>query len=416
MSVPTGSVGARPVVHKYGGSSLATLARIRRVAGLVAAARSACPGVVVVVSAMGETTDRLLAQAHHLHPRPPARELDALLATGETVTAPLLAMALDALGVPAVSLSGLQAGIRTAPHHRRARIVDVVPRRILDELGSGRVVVVAGFQGVIADTLETTTLGRGGSDTTAVALAAALRADICEIFTDVRGVFTADPRVVASARRLDRIGYQEMLELAAVGAAVLHPRAVEIGAAHSVPIRVRSTFHPRDAGTLICREPPVEPRQKVRGIAFQEDVVKVTVVRVPDRPGIAAAIFTPLAEAGISVDAIVQNVSHEGLTDLSFTVAGADLATVTDLLPAIVAGVGAASVSIDPAIAKVSVVGTGVLGSPGVAARMFRALADAGINIEMIAASEIRITATVPAAQLTQAVRALHRAYELERL
>ncbi len=409
-----GRSGGRPLVQKYGGTSVATLARIRRVAQLVAGARRSAPGVVVVVSAMGETTDRLQAQAHRLHSRPPAREMDALLATGETVCAPLLAIALDARGVAAVSLSGLQAGIRTAPHHRRARIVDVVPQRILDELALGRVVVVAGFQGVVADTLETTTLGRGGSDTTAVALAAALRARACEIFTDVRGVYTADPRLVPDARRLDGIGYEEMLELAAVGAAVLHPRAVEIGAAHDVPIRVRSTFHPRDAGTLISREPPVEPRQKVRGIAHQEDVAKVTVVRVPDRPGVAAAIFTPLAEAGISVDAIVQNVGHDGLTDVSFTVAAADLDQVRELLPGIVSGVGADGASIDAAIAKVSVVGTGVLGSPGVAARMFRALAEAGINIEMIAASEIRITATVPAAQLADAVRALHRAYELE--
>jgi len=415
VSRPAAAAG-RPVVQKYGGSSVATLARIRRVAGLVAAARRRAAGVVVVVSAMGETTDRLQAQAHRLHRRPPAREMDALLATGETVSAPLLAMALDAAGVPAVSLSGLQAGIRTAPHHRRARIVDVVPQRIVDELAAGRVVVVAGFQGVIADTLETTTLGRGGSDTTAVALAAALRAVTCEIFTDVRGVFTADPRVVPEASRLAGISYDEMLELAAVGAAVLHPRAVEIAAAHGVPIRVRSTFHPRDAGTLICREPAVEPRQKVRGIAHQEDCAKVTVVRVPDRPGIAAAIFTPLAAAGISVDAIVQNVGHEGLTDVSFTVAGADLDHVRDLLPAIVSGVGAVEATIDPEIAKVSVVGTGVLGSPGVAARMFRALADADINIGMIVASEIRITATVPLAQAEAAVRALHRAYELERL
>ncbi len=414
MTQPQG--GERPVVQKYGGTSVATLARIRRVAASVAEARRAAGGVVVVVSAMGATTDRLLGQARRLHPRPPARELDALLATGETVTAPLLAMALDALGTPAVSLSGLQAGIRTAPHHRRARIVDVVPQRITDELERGRVVVVAGFQGVIADTLETTTLGRGGSDTTAVALAAALGAGVCDIFTDVRGVYSADPRVVADARRLPEIGYDEMLELAAVGAAVLHPRAVEIAAAHAVPIRVRSTFHPRDQGTLVVREPTVEPRQKVRGIAHQEDCAKVTVVGVPDRPGIAAAIFSPLAAAGISVDAIVQNVGHAGLTDVSFTVAAADLDQIHDLLPQLVAAVGAAEATVDAAIAKVSVVGTGVLGSPGVAARMFRALADQRINIGMIVASEIRITATVPRDRAQDAVRALHRAYELERL
>ena len=404
------------VVQKYGGSSLATTARIRRAARRIGAGRAAGQRLVVVVSAMGETTDRLLRLATRLHRQPPARELDALLATGEAVSAPLLALALEAEGVPAVSLTGLQAGIRTGPHHRRARIVDVVPRRIVDELEGGRVVVVAGFQGVVADTLDTTTLGRGGSDTTAVALAAALHADRCEIYTDVRGVYTADPRVEPRARPIREIGYEEMLELAAVGAAVLHPRAVEIGAAHNVPIWVKSSFHTRDRGTLICREPKMETRQKVRGIAHQAAVAKVTVVRVPDRPGIAAAIFSPLGEAGVNVDTIVQNVSHEGLTDVSFTVALGDVDAVEALLPDVVARVGAAGFVTDRAIAKVSIVGTGVLGTPGVAARMFQALADAGINIEMIATSEIRITATIPGDAVEAAVRALHQAYQLERL
>ncbi len=404
------------LVQKYGGTSLATAARIRRAARRVAGARATGQRLVVVVSAMGETTDRLLRLATQIHRQPPARELDALLATGEAVTAPLLALALETEGVPAVSLTGLQAGIRTGPHHRRARIVDVAPRRIVAELEAGRVVVVAGFQGVVADTLDTTTLGRGGSDTTAVALAAALQAVRCEIYTDVRGVYTADPRVEPRARLLREIGYEEMLELAAVGAAVMHPRAVEIGAAHNVPIWVRSSFHPRDRGTLICREPKLETRQKVRGIAHQAAVAKVTVVRVPDRPGIAAAIFTPLAEAGVNVDTIVQNVSHEGLTDVSFTVSLSDIDAVEALLPAVVARVGAVGFVADRNIAKVSIVGTGVLGTPGVAARMFQALADAGINIEMIATSEIRITATIPAGAVETAVRALHQAYRLERL
>ena len=283
------------VVQKYGGTSVASPARIRAVAERVQRSRSRGEGVVVVVSAMGKTTDQLVALAHELNEEPPSREMDQLLATGETVTAPLLAMTLIGMGVDAISLTGPQAGIRLSAAHRKARIVDIVPERIVDELGRGRVVVVAGFQGV-NEALDIATLGRGGSDTTAVALAAALRADHCEIYTDVRGVYTADPRLVPEARPIPEISYEEMLEFAAVGAKVMHPRAVEIGEAYDTPIWVRSSFD-ESPGTVICRHPRLEDRQKVRGIAHETDVAKVTLLRVPDRPGVAAAIFGPLADS-----------------------------------------------------------------------------------------------------------------------
>ncbi|MHB8719376.1 MAG: aspartate kinase [Candidatus Dormibacteria bacterium] len=402
------------VVQKYGGSSLAGIERLRAVARRVARTRQAAERVVVVVSAMGDATDDLIRLAHDVDTNPPHREMDMLLSTGETMTAPLLAMALHALGVDAISLSGMQAGIRTSAAHRRARIVDIVPQRIVEALDEGRVVVVAGFQGA-TETLDVTTLGRGGSDTTAVALAVALRADECEINTDVSGIFTADPRVVPHATPLEAISYGEMLELASSGATVMHPRAVEIGQAYSMPIRVRSTFDELP-GTLILGKEQMENRPRIHGIAHDTDVAQVTMLGVPDRPGIAAAVFVPLGDAGVNVDMIVQNVSHSGTTDVSFTLAGSQLESARDVLDYVAGTIGAGGWDADPSVAKVTIVGSGILGTPGISGRIFAALADAGINIRMISTSEIRITCVIDADRVEEGVRAVHRAFELERL
>jgi aspartate kinase len=403
----------RVLVQKFGGTSVASAARVRRVARRVAAEHGEGNKVVVVVSAMGDTTDRLVTLAQRVARNPEGREMDALLSAGEAITAPLVAMALQEEGVPAISLSGTQAGIRTSPSHTRARILDVIPTRVIAALDEGKVVVVAGFQGA-NEALDVTTLGRGGSDTTAVALAAALEAEECEIYTDVDGIYSADPRVVPEARLLRSISYEEMLEFAALGARVLHPRAVEIGELYDIPIRVRSYFKP-GPGTVIGHEPQVvEDRNRVRGVAFSEDVAKVTVVGVPDHPGIAATLFTPLAEVGISVDDIIQNVSREGVTDLSFTVQRGDVTEAERLVRRVGKDIGAEGVMTDPGMAKVSIVGTGMLGQPGIAARMFKALADSRVNIEMISTSEIRITCIVARENARDAVRALHRAFELE--
>src|SRR6266511_134318 len=390
------------VVQKFGGSSLADADRIRRVARRIARERLQGAELVAVVSAMGDTTDELLA-------------------TGEHQSATLVSMALHAIGVPAISLTGAQAGITTDGRHGRARIAGVEPRRIRAELDAGKVVIVAGFQGASQapgqdgeTTTETTTLGRGGSDTTAVALAAQLHAARCQIFTDVRGIFTADPRLVPGARQLDMIGYEEMLELAHQGAQVMQTRAVELGWVNDVVIEVLSSFE--DApGTLIAEDPLVEQRNKVRGLAHDRNVAKVTLVEVPDRPGVARSVFEPLAEAGIIVDTIVQNVGHGGATDLSFTLARADLAKAKRILEPIARELGFRELTTDSAIAKVSIVGAGIQNAPGYASRMFGALADAGINIEMISTSEIRITCLIAEDQLEAAVRALHAAFELER-
>jgi len=400
------------IVQKYGGTSVGSAARIRRVCRRIAASVKRGDKVVVVVSAMGHTTDRLIALAQSVNAEPPARELDMLVANGETITAPLVAMCLQGMGVPALSLSGLQAGVRTSAHHSKARIRDIKPDRILEALRAGQVPVVAGFQGVTED-LEVTTLGRGGSDTTAVALAAALKADACEIFTDVDGIYTADPRVVPKARKLTHIRYDEMLELAAVGARVMHPRAVEIGEVYGVPIHVRSSFHD-GVGTMIVAQVPMEERQRVRGIAQETNVAKITVLGVQDKPGVAAAIFEPLGKAGISVDVIVQNVGRSGHTDLTFSVAQTDLKAAEKLVKIAAKTVGG-RVSSAGGIAKLSIVGTGMLGMPGIAGRMFRALADARINIKMISTSEIRITCLMSKDQVEKGVRVLHKTFDLDR-
>jgi len=350
------------IVQKYGGTSVGTASRIRRVGRRIAETVRSGEQVVAVVSAMGHTTDRLIGLAHQVTVDVPARELDMLVANGETITAPLVAMCLQGLGVPAVSLSGPQAGIRTSRHHSRARITDIRPTRIQQALEDGEVPVVAGFQGATED-LEITTLGRGGSDTTAVALAAALGARSCEILTDVDGILTADPRVVPDACLIRHIAYEEILELAAVGAKVMHPRAVEIGEMYGVPIHVRSSFH-RRPGTMVVAQVPMEDRNRVRGVAHETKVAKVTVLSVPDRPGVAAALFEPLSEAGISVDVIVQNVSTHGKTDLTFTVSEGDLKRSLRLVEPVCREIGAEGISQAGGLAKLSIVGTGMLGTP----------------------------------------------------
>ena len=405
------------VVQKFGGSSVAGADRIKRVARRIARERAAGSDLVVVVSAMGDTTDELLALAAAITDEPDSRELDMLLATGEHQSATLVSMALHALGVPAISLTGAQAGIQTDGHYGQARIANVDPVRVRSEIEAGKVVIVAGFQGLSstdAEKAETTTLGRGGSDTTAVALAARLGAQRCQIFTDVRGIYTADPRVVSDARQLPVIGYEEMLELAHQGAQVMQVRAVELGWVNDVVIEVLSSFE--DApGTLIEEDPLVEQRNKVRGLAHDRNVAKLTLVAVPDRPGVAYAIVAPLAEAGINVDMIVQNVGHGGTTDQSFTVTRSDLARAKRLLEPIARELGFQELTTDAAVAKVSIVGAGIHNAPGYAAKMFGALAEAGVNIEMISTSEVRITCIIAEEDVETAVRALHAAFELER-
>ena len=402
------------IVQKYGGSSVATAEKIQHVARRIAARRRAGDDVIAVVSAMGDTTDDLIDLAAKINAKPNQREMDVLLSTGEIVSSTLLSMALDAEGLDAISLTGAQAGIRTDEVYGRARIAEIQTERMERELGAGRVVIVAGFQG-ISENFDTTTLGRGGSDTTAVALAAALHADACEIYTDVPGIFTADPRVCPQARPLRDIGYEEMLELATTGARIMHARAVEVGAIYGVDILVASTFDATAPGTLIHRETTMEQGNKVRGIAHQDHIAKVTVRGVPDQPGIAARIFEPLATAGVSVDTIVQNASVENMTDLTFTVAPGDLDRALEVITALLPTIGGGGIVSAPDLGTVSVVGTGMASAPGYAARMFKTLFDNQINIEMISTSDIRITCVVESARVGDAVRALHAAFELDR-
>ena len=400
------------IVQKYGGSSLADADKIRNVARRVAAAKNGGVELVVVVSAMGNRTNELLSLAYQVSDHPDERELDLLLSTGELESAFLLALALRSLGYSAVHLSGLEAGIKTDANYGRARILSIDASRIIEELKEGKIVVVAGFQGTTGD-MDITTLGRGGSDTTAVALAASLGAEICQIYTDVEGVYTADPRLVPEARQLSEIGYEEMLELASYGAKVVHPRAVELGELFSIPILVASSFT-QNPGTLIHGGVSMEVRNRVRSIAHDLDVAKITVVGVPDRPGIAAAIFEPLAKAGISIDTIVQNASIENITDLTFTVARSQLTRAMEVVEPIAKSIGARECISDSRLGKVSIIGTGMQNTPGYAARMFGALSEKGINIQLITTSEIRITCIISDAQIKDAVRALHRAFELE--
>ncbi|MEE8465173.1 MAG: aspartate kinase [Dehalococcoidia bacterium] len=405
------------VVHKYGGSSVADAQKIQSVARRIAEVRKGGTGVVAVVSAMGDSTDELIELAHSVSKQPHPRELDLLLSTGELVSCTLLTMALRDLGHEAVSLTGSQAGIYTDTSHGRARIHRVDTARMLKELDEGRIVVVAGFQG-ITENEDITTLGRGGSDTTAVALAAALDADRCEIYTDVDGIYTADPKVVPEARKLDEIGYDEMLELANYGAK-MHPRSIELGSVYRVAIYVASSFN-QTPGTLIhgnadrADKKKMEDRIKVTGIALTTNVAKITVRSVPDRPGVAAALFEPLAQSGISVDTIVQNTSEDRTTDISFTVSGVDLAAALAKVEELTKEIGAASLVSEANLAAVSVIGSGMQNTPGYASRMFRVLADGNVNIDMITTSEIRISCIIKEEQAQEAVRLLHRGFKLD--
>jgi len=400
------------VVQKYGGSSMANADKIRNVARRIAEAHKKGNKVVAVVSALGDTTDDLIGLAKQINANPEPREMDLLLSTGEIVSSTLMAMALHAMGFKAVALSGPQAGISTDSSFSRARILGIEPKRIIKEIDKGNIVIVAGFQGMTAE-MDVTTLGRGGSDTTAVALAASLKARICEIYTDVEGVYTADPRIVEEARKLEDIGYEEMLEMATSGAKVVHHRAVELGEVYNMPILVASSFVDTP-GTIIHGGKNMEARNKVRGIAHDLDVAKITVTGVPDRPGIAAAIFQPLAKAGISVDTIVQNASANNITDLTFTVSRNDLSKAISIVKPVAKEIGAKECLSDSKLGKVSIIGTGMQNTPGYAAKMFQTLFEQGINIQLITTSEIRITCIISEDKIKEAVKALHKAFALE--
>jgi aspartate kinase len=400
------------VVQKYGGTSVGDVDRMKRVADRIARTHRDGNQVVVVVSAMGKTTDDLVSMAQRISERPPERELDILLTSGERISMSLLAMALQDRGVPAKSFTGSQAGIITDAVHGKARILDITPGRVQDALDGGNVVIVAGFQGVSQDTKDITTLGRGGSDTTAVALAAALGADVCEIYTDVDGVFTADPRIVPSARKLEHVSYEEMLELAAQGAKVLMVRSVEFGRNHGVRIHVRSSFS-YTTGTWVGPEEDKVEDAIISGVAHDTSEAKLTVQAVPDRPGVAARLFSTLAEESINIDMIVQNVSADGRTDISFTLPRGETDKARAVLEPLADEVGAAGVLVDTDIAKVSLVGAGMKTHPGVAAKMFGALSAAGVNIEMISTSTIRVSVVVSKNDVETAVQAVHAVFGL---
>ena len=402
------------IVQKYGGSSLSDISKLENVANQIVHSKDEGLNVVVIVSAMGDSTDRLVQLAKSITNDPDPRELDALLATGEIVSCTLLAIILKSLGYDAISLIGYQVGIHTDEAYGNARINLVDQERVRTELSSGRIVVIAGFQG-ITDGLDITTLGRGGSDTTAVALAAVLEADRCEVYTDVDGIYTADPRVVPNARKILEVGYEDMLELASMGAK-MHPRSIELAAVYHVPIYVASSFN-NIIGTLIhdqIKGNSMENRYKVTGVAYQLGISKVTVRSLPDQPGIAANLFEPLAAVGISVDTIVQNASQDKTTDISFTVATSDLAKTLDEVIPVAQNIGASGVVNDDGLSCVSIVGSGMQNSPGYASHMFRILADGDVNIDMITTSEIRISCIIREEQVLEAVRLLHRGFSLD--
>lgn len=399
------------IVQKYGGSSVADVECIRRVAKRILKTRDAGNQVVVVVSAMGDTTDELIELAKQVNPEPDEREMDALMATGEQISSAVLTMALHALGAQAVSMTGPQAGIYTDAVHTKAKIRALKPKRLLAQLRKGRIVVVAGFQGLNPNE-DVATLGRGGSDTTAVALAAAIKADRCQILKDVEGVYTANPRIVPDARKLDEIAYDEMLELASMGAEVLQSRAVEFAKNHGVTLEVMSSFVEKP-GTLVREEVKNMEDIVVRGVASDKNQSKVTVKGLQDKPGVAALMFTELARKNINVDMIVQNVSEKGETDITFTVPRGDLTKTQRAVEALQTDLGAKAIVVDEDIAKVSIVGVGMRSHSGVAARMFEALARQKINIEMIATSEIKISVVIRKGEADKAVQVLHKAFEL---
>ena len=399
-------------MQKYGGTSVGSVGRVRAVADRVVRAKEQGFDVCVVVSAMGHSTDELLAMAHEVTTTPEPRELDMLLTAGERIAMSLLAIAINARGCPAASYTGSQAGIITDTDHGKARIVEIRPKRILESLEAGNVVIIAGFQG-LSSSYEITTLGRGGSDTTGVAMAAALGAEFCEICTDVTGVFTADPRLEPGARKIETIGYDDMLELAAAGSKVLQLRSVEYARRHGVRLHVRSSFSD-EPGTWVQEMEDNDMEQAmISGVAIETDEAKVTLDDVPDRPGVAATVFRAVADDGINVDMIVQNVSHDGKTDLSFTVPTADLPRLKAVVERLVEEIGALRFESDDGIAKISLVGAGMKSHPGVAADMFDALADEGINIEMISTSSIRISCVIRESDSERAVRAVHARFAL---
>jgi aspartate kinase len=400
------------IVQKYGGSSVADAEKIMNVARRVAASASG-NRLVVVVSAMGKTTDGLLGLAQEITSAPDPREMDMLLATGEQVTIALLAMALQSLGLTARSFTGPQVGMRTDRAHTKARITQITAERVRQALDAGEIAVVAGFQG-LSDADEITTLGRGGSDLTGVALAAALKADVCEIYTDVDGVYTADPNIVPDARKLRRVAYDEMLEMASLGAKVLQSRSVEFAKKYGVTVHVRSTFKP-DAGTLVTKEEQGMEEVVVTGVTHDRNQAKISILRVPDRPGIAAQVFGAIAGKNIVVDMIVQNISQDGYTDMSFTLPRGDHARAVTILEEVARNIGAKGVLHDPRVAKVSIVGVGMRSHSGVASKMFATLAKEGINIQMISTSEIAVSCVIEDKYTELAVRALHDAFELGR-
>lgn len=399
------------IVQKYGGTSVGDVDRIKNVARRVTEARAAGHDVVVVVSAMAGETDRLISLAHKIAERPDERELDVILATGEQVSIGLLSLAIQGLGFRARSFTGSQVRIQTDDAHTRARILSIDAERVRQALADGAIAIVAGFQGVSAED-EITTLGRGGSDLTAVAMAAAVSADVCEIYTDVDGVYTTDPNIVPEARKLDRVSYDEMLEMASLGAKVLQTRSVEYAKNYGVPVHVRSSFN-YNPGTMVVKEDAAMEKVVVSGIAYNKQEAKITVTRVSDRPGIAATLFGRVAEANIVVDMIVQNISQDGFTDISFTVPKADYAKTMEIVRAVAKEIGAAKVIGDDKIAKVSIVGVGMRTHSGVAARMFEALGKEKINIMMISTSEIKVSCVIEAKYAELAVRVLHEAFGL---
>lgn len=406
------------VVQKFGGSSVADAESIKRVAARIAASKRSGQQVVVVVSAMGDTTDELIELANQVSPMPNGRELDMLLTAGERISMALLAMAISNLGLEARSFTGSQAGIITTSTHGRARVIDVTPGRIQEALAEGAIAIVAGFQGVAQDTKDITTLGRGGSDTTAVALAAALDADVCEIYTDVDGVFSADPRIVPTARKLKSVTYEEMLELAASGAKVLHLRCVEYARRFNLPIHVRSSFSNLE-GTWVVKDQPEGGSMEqaiISGIAHDKSEAKITIVGVPDRAGVAARIFQAIADADINIDMIVQNVSAAatGLTDISFTLPRTEGSRGTSIVQKLQGEIGFQSIQYDDQIGKLSLIGAGMRSHPGVTANFFAAMASAGVNIEMISTSEIRISIVCRQADIERAVQAAHTAFDLD--
>lgn len=400
------------IVKKFGGSSVATIDRIKHVADRIIQTKNKGNQVAVVVSAMGDTTDDLIEMAKQISPNPSSREMDMLMTTGEQVSISLLAMALQAKGYKAISMTGWQAGVETESVFSRARITDIKPDRMLQALNDDYIVIVAGFQGLTPEG-EIATLGRGGSDTSAVSLAAALKADLCEIYTDVTGVFTTDPRVVKVASKLKSISYDEMLELATLGAVVLHPRAVECAKSHNMPLTVRSTFK-EEEGTIVEEEAEMEKGIVVRGVAFDLNVAKVKVLKVPNQIGTMSKLFSKLAAAHINVDIIVQSEHGEEGVDVSFSVGTDDAVKACELLEASQAEIGFEQVICESDLAKVSIVGAGMITNPGVAAQMFEVLAEAGIAIKMVSTSEIKVSCVVPKEQAKEGVRALHTAFGLD--